>query len=252
MNCTVAGNKIGVTIAKACNSIIRGNEVDNAYDSSFMYATNCCIPEVALVNQHNIVVVGPGNMMVDPCYVDAAAGDYRLRPDLLCVDAGVAGAAVGATDLLGGMRVRGGGVDLGCFEFVPTVSDTNVTHGVTVPPEWLEAHFGLDRASSSDAEYQSAALAETANPRGGGGSLSAWESYLWDLDPADSNQTARAEIAMVGGAPQVQVVPRSVDRVYTLLGKASLDAADWARSSDFSNPAFLETNRFFKISVEAK
>ena len=252
VNCTVAGNKIGVTIAKACNSIIRGNEVDNAYDSSFMYATNCCIPEVALVNQHNIVVVGPGNMMVDPCYVDAAAGDYRLRPDSPCVDAGVAGAAVGATDLLGGMRVRGGGVDLGCFEFVPTVSDTNVTHGVTVPPEWLEAHFGLDRASSSDAEYQSAALAETANPRGGGGSLSAWESYLWDLDPADSNQTARAKIAMVGGAPQVQVVPRSADRVYTLLGKASLEAADWARSTDFFNASFLETNRFFKVSVEAK
>ena len=147
---------------------------------------------------------------------------------------------------------RRGGGDIGCFEFVPTVYDTNATHGVTVPPEWLEAHYGLDRGVSPDAAYQAATVAETANPRGGGGTLSAWESYLWDLDPADSNQMARAEIAMVGGAAQVQVAPRSADRVYTLLGKASLDASEWARSGDFSDADFLRTNRFFKVSVEAR
>jgi len=252
LNCTVVGNLTGITVAKACNSVIWGNTTDNAYDYSFMYATNCCIPVVSMVNQNNIVVVGPGNMMMDPCYVDAAAGDYRLRPESPCIDAGMNSPAAGTHDLLGGMRVRGGGVDIGCFEFVPTVSDTNATHGVTVPPEWLEAHYGLNRGVSPDAAYQSAAVAATANPRGGGGALSAWESYLWDLDPADSNQMARAEIAMVGGAPQVQVAPRSADRVYTLLGKASLDASDWARSSDFSDSDFLRTNSFFKVSVEAK
>ena len=69
--------------------------------------------------------------------------------------------------------------------------------------------------------------------------MSACESYLRDLDPVDSNQMARAEIAMIGAAPQVQVAPRSANRVYTLLGKASLDASEWARSSDFSDSDFL-------------
>ena len=254
-NCTVAGNNTGITSAKACNSIIWGNVKDNAYDSSFWYATNCCIPVVSMVNQYNIVVVGPDNMMTNPCFVDAAAGDYRLRPDSPCIDAGVADFNYGSTDLSGGMRVRGGKVDLGCFEFVPTVSNTNATHGVTVPPEWLEAYYGLDRASSSDMAYQAAAWTETANPRDGtaaGGRLPAWESYLWDLDPTDSNQMARAEITMSNGVPQVRVVPSSDKRAYTLLGKASLEAEGWARSEDFSDASFLETNRFFKVSVELK
>ena len=57
---------------------------------------------------------------------------------------------------------------------------------------------------------------------------------------------------MVDGAPHVQIVPASAARVYTLLGKASLDADDWARSDDLSDAAFLETNRFFKVSVDLK
>ena len=151
--------------------------------------------------------------------------------------------------------MRGGNVDIGCFEFVPTVSDTNATHGVTVPPEWLEAHYGLDRSTSPDAAYQTAALAETANPRDGtasGGRLSAWESYMWDLDPADSNQLVRTAIELTDGVPRVFVTPVSPNRAYTLLGKARLDADGWARSSDFTNAAFLETNRFFKVSVKQR
>ena len=235
-NCTVTGNGWGVTVPYAYNSIISGNERDEGQSlRSFMYAENCCTN--------------------DPRFVNAAAGDYRLRPDSPCIDAGAAGGAVGATDLSGGMRVRGAGVDIGCFEFVPTVSDTNVTDGVVVPPEWLEAHYGLDRAASPDAAYQAASLAETANLRDGtasGGRLSAWESYLWDLDPTDSSQYPHAEIEMVDGAPHVKVVPASASRAYTLLGKATLNAQGWARSPDLTDTDFLSTNRFFKVSVELK
>ena len=254
-NCTVTRNALGITAVRGSNSIIWGNEVDNAYDSSFLHATNCCIPVVSMVNQYGIVVVGPGNIMKDPIFVDAAAGDYRLRPDSPCIDAGIDGTGVGATDLSGGMRVRGGGVDIGCFEFVPTVADTNATDGVVVPPEWLEAYYGLDRAASPDAAYQAASLAETANPRDGtvaGGRLSAWESYLWDLNPTNSSQYAHAEIDVVDGVPRVQIVPSSPNRSYTLLGKDSLNAQNWARSPDLADADFLSTNRFFKVSVELK
>ena len=84
-----------------------------------------------------------------------------------------------------------------------------------MPPEWLDARYGLDRAASPDAAYQAASLAETANLRDGtasGGRLSAWESYLWDLDPTDSSQYPHAEIEMVDGAPRVKVVPASASR----------------------------------------
>lgn len=245
-NCTVAGN-YEITPCWAANSIIWGFSVYGYTTNAFKEVTNCCVPAVGRR--------GAGCITNDPGFVDAAAGDYRLRPDSPCINAGASAPAVGTTDLLGGMRVRGGGVDIGCFEFVSTVLDTNVTHGVTVPPEWLEAHYGLDRSTSSDSAYQAAALAETANTRDGtaeGGMLSAWESYVWDLDPADSNQFAYAEIIMTNGAPHVCVSPASANRTYTLLGKPSLDAGDWARTQDFSDAAFLGSNRFFKVSVELK
>ena len=254
-NCTVVGNAIGATLPFAVNSVIWGNEQDGAYDSSFRHSTNCCIPVVTKTDLNNILMVGPGNIMKDPRFVNAAAGDYRLRPDSPCIDAGAAGGAVGATDLSGGMRVRGAGVDIGCFEFVPTVSDTNATDGVVVPPEWLEAHYGLDRAASPDVAYQAASLAETANLRDGtasGGRLSAWESYLWDLDPTDSSQYPHAEIEMVDGSPRVKVVPASANRAYSLLGKPTLNAQSWARSPDLTDAEFLSTNRFFKVAVEVK
>ena len=254
-NCTVVGNVVGITIAKACNSIIWGNEKDNAYDSSFLYATNCCIPVVEITNSHNIVIVGPDNMMTDPCFVDMAAGDYRLRPRSPCIDSGISDATVDSIDLSGGKRIRGTDVDIGCFEFVPTMSNTNLSQCVTVPPEWLEKYFALDRAVSSDEAYLEAVQAKTMNPRDGtaaGGMLRAWESYLWDLDPTDSNQTAYVEISMTNGIPYVNIVPASSNRVYTLLGKESLSAEGWARTKNFLDATFLVTNRFFKMSVDLK
>jgi hypothetical protein len=48
-------------------------------------------------------------------------GDYHLRPDSPCVDAGVAEAIFGwlATDIDGDPRIAGGRPDIGCDEFVP-------------------------------------------------------------------------------------------------------------------------------------
>ena len=87
---------------------------------------------------------------------------------------------------------------------------------------------------------------------GAGGRLSAWESYLWDLDPTDSSQYPHAEIEMVDGAPRVKVVPASANRDYSLLGKPALNTQSWARSPDLADAAFLSTNRFFKVSVEVR
>jgi hypothetical protein len=53
----------------------------------------------------------------DPHFVDAAAGDFHLRPDSSAVSAGTTdGVTVGEADLDGSARVRSGKIDIGCYQ----------------------------------------------------------------------------------------------------------------------------------------
>lgn len=63
--------------------------------------------------------VGIGIIEVNPLFVDSDNGDYRLRPDSPCIDTGDPNyaAAPGETDLDGKVRVIGGRIDMGAFEF---------------------------------------------------------------------------------------------------------------------------------------
>lgn len=61
-----------------------------------------------------------GVITEDPLFRDQQKGDYRLRPESPCIDAGVAFDWMRtATDLKGDPRLRGGRVDLGCYECPP-------------------------------------------------------------------------------------------------------------------------------------
>jgi hypothetical protein len=70
---------------------------------------------------------GAGTFAADPRFVDRAAGDYRLRPDSPCLDAGDPTAVPRGTDLLGAPRFLDGDQDgamrrdLGAFERSPLV-----------------------------------------------------------------------------------------------------------------------------------
>jgi hypothetical protein len=87
-NCTVADNRNGTLTSptQSANCIFWGNARDND--------------------------------AVDPMFVSAAGGDYRLRAGSPAIDSGDAAyaAEAGETDLAGDLRVQGSAIDRGCYE----------------------------------------------------------------------------------------------------------------------------------------
>ena len=71
---------------------------------------------------------------MDPQFVDAAAGNYRLQATSPCLDAGNNAVVSGTTDLDGNPRIAFGGVDLGAYEAQLTGAGTwfgAITNGQT-------------------------------------------------------------------------------------------------------------------------
>jgi hypothetical protein len=143
-NCVVSGNTAGKT---------GGGVGGNASQSSTLY--NCIVYYNAASSGRNyanaalsfccttpLPTNGVGNVSSPPLFADLAAGDYRLREDSPCIDAGTnllgfpittwrylsgdfvtVGAVTGSTDILGNTRFidgNGDGIvawDIGVYEF---------------------------------------------------------------------------------------------------------------------------------------
>jgi hypothetical protein len=122
VNCTIADNfvevdpffyyRVGGLGAAECmatvrNCILWGNGVD-ILEAPAEFSVVGTPPEWAQ---------GPGNINLDPQFVDPASGDYRLKDTSPCVDAGWNSYIDGyETDLSGQMRVLNGLVDMGAYE----------------------------------------------------------------------------------------------------------------------------------------
>jgi hypothetical protein len=141
-NCLLVGNTAdaggGATLGTLCNCTL----VDNTGDSgSTYYSTVCnCVLTGNSNEGDNYSTLnyslrpvetgggGVGNLGGDPLFVDAVHGDYRLRHDSPCINAGTNGAwTAGGVDLNGQARVypAGGRVDIGAYE---SVSDAEAVH----------------------------------------------------------------------------------------------------------------------------
>ncbi|HUW18343.1 MAG TPA: right-handed parallel beta-helix repeat-containing protein [Sedimentisphaerales bacterium] len=64
-------------------------------------------------------IVGTGNVIADPCFADPCNGDYHLRCDSACIDAGDPNyvGEPNETDMDGNPRVVAGRIDMGAYEF---------------------------------------------------------------------------------------------------------------------------------------
>ncbi|HOO15497.1 MAG TPA: right-handed parallel beta-helix repeat-containing protein [Phycisphaerae bacterium] len=88
-NCTIVGNSAGeyggglafsYSRGTLVNSIIWANSGDQIYRTSSTVSVTYCDVQGGFS--------GVGNKNADPCFVDAAAGDYRLAAGSPCIDAG--------------------------------------------------------------------------------------------------------------------------------------------------------------------
>jgi len=99
------GGKCGDEDVYIVNSIMVDNRLGEGHE------------ENALEETHDMAQIRVFNAG-DPKFVDEAHGDYRLRPVSPCIDIGNTGVE-GETekDFAGNPRVRGAGIDVGCYEF---------------------------------------------------------------------------------------------------------------------------------------
>jgi len=106
-NCTVVGNDTGAIGGVMVNCIAYDNLYANFADFGFI-ASTCTTP---------LPTTGTGNITNEPAFVDAAAGNYRLRPGSPCIDAGDSSPPAGGTDLDGRTRpLDGNGDGLAAFD----------------------------------------------------------------------------------------------------------------------------------------
>ncbi len=110
-NCTLTGNSAfdggGAFRATVWNSILWGNTATNG-ENYFQcaFSNSCTVPDPG----------GIGNVAMDPQFVDAAAGNYRLQSTSPCLDAGDDGVVSWDEDLDGNQRIVYGAVDMGAYE----------------------------------------------------------------------------------------------------------------------------------------
>ena len=123
INCVVANNSaegnyhFSVGGAYRCeldNSIVSGNRAYNStVELSGCTAVSSCIPAADATANGNVATAC---VLGSPMFVDQTTGNYRLKDESQCIDAGQNVYSLGSIDYYGGKRVCNRSVDIGIHE----------------------------------------------------------------------------------------------------------------------------------------
>ena len=110
-NCTISGNSAGtgggVSGVNLKNCIVHFNTAATSSNFGSGSFSNCCTTPMP---------GGTDNITNNPQFVDAAAGNYRLKTNSPCIDRGSNALVQGTMDLDGNPRILNGVVDMGAYE----------------------------------------------------------------------------------------------------------------------------------------
>ena len=187
-----------------------------------------------------------GNITNTPLFVNAEAGDFRLRAGSPCIDTGTNEVCQSMTDFAGNRRIQGNRVDMGCYEYGAATNGTTATTPVAVPYEWLE-HYATVPLDTAD-DYEMAAKAGSGKSGQAGTPLPLWQEFVQGTVPTNANDHFQASISIDGGI-SISFTPCLPNRRYTLYGAPSL-TSPWAWTDNFDDSDFISTNNFFKVGVE--
>lgn len=129
-----AGTGGGLSGCSVVNSVVVGNSAYNSGGGTdgFCSLLNCIVYyNSAPLNENTSgdtitysctwpLPFGSGNFTNPPLFMDKAIGDFRLQPDSPCINAGgnVSYLPItNTTDMIGNMRISGGTIDVGAYEF---------------------------------------------------------------------------------------------------------------------------------------
>ncbi len=147
--------------------------------------------------------VGLGNITNEPAFVDPASGDYHLRPDSPCINAGNNTYVTTTTDLDGNPRIVSGTVDIGAYEYQGP--------GSAISYVWLQ-QYGLPTDGSVDLTDSDGDLMTT------------WQEWQADTNPTNGASVLR--LTILPDTPPVAVTfSSSAARLYTLLSCTNLVTA---------------------------
>jgi len=232
-NCTLVGNSAsiaggGIYIWNAgevfYNSIIYDNTAptgDNYYvegTGSFSYC--CTTPDPSYLG-------GTNNITDPPLFINASQGNFRLRFESPCRDAGTNTYDMfGTVDLDGNPRIVNLTVDMGAYEYF----DPNDLDLDSMNDLWEIANFGNTNVANYSTDYDQ------------DGELD-WQEYLAGTQPTNKASRFFALISLSNDAPCVFWNPDlGTTRVYTVEGKESISNQSWSITN--------EDSRYYRVKVE--